>query len=174
MKLGLQHRIDHKHPTKVAELDITSFMNLMIVLVPVLLLNMTYAHLKTIDLTLPELSERIETTPVDQQSLEIQVSEDTLVVMFPAGVPLHTLPLSSGRFDEAQLQKYLKQVKATFQSAARPKKDITLLMHPKSSYQTVVALMDAVRSYPEVVATSVVAAELFPDVSLGDHQGVGS
>jgi hypothetical protein len=36
------------------------------------------------------------------------------------------------------------------------------------SYQTIVTLLDTVRSYPDVVAASVVAAELFPNASLAD------
>jgi|GEM_PF-623108 len=153
----------------IAELDITSFMNLMIVLVPVLLLNMTFSHLKVIDLTLPELSERIVATQTDEQNLEIVVNPTSLMIMFPAGVPLHSIALTDGKFDKSELQTYLKQVKATFAEQATPKSDITLLLHPKSSYQTLVALMESVRSYPEVVAASVVRAALFPDVSLGDN-----
>ena len=41
---------------------------------------------------------------------------------------------------------------------------------PEVDYQTLVTVMDTVRSYPAVVAASVVEAELFPDVSLVDAE----
>ena len=41
---------------KEAELDITSFMNLMIILVPVLLMNMVFSHITVLDLQLPDLA----------------------------------------------------------------------------------------------------------------------
>ena len=40
-----------------AEIDITSFMNLMIVLVPVLLLSLVFSHVRILNLQLPVLSE---------------------------------------------------------------------------------------------------------------------
>jgi len=153
----------------VADLDITSFMNLMIVLVPVLLLNMTFSTLKVIDLTLPELSERIAANPEEQKTVQIVVTPNQLVLEFPAGQALQTFSSTQEGFDQDQLRHYLKQVKATFQAESQPRKDIVLLLHPKASYNTLVSLMDTVRSYPEVVATSVVRAELFPEVSLGDY-----
>lgn len=156
----------------IGDLDITSFMNLMIVLVPVLLLNMTFSTLKVIDLALPELGERIEATPNDQQNIEVVVNENNLELNFPAGVVLQTFDLKSGAFDQDSFQQYLKQVKSTFRAKEIKKTEITLLMHPKSSYDTLISLMGVVRSYPEVVAASVVQAELFPDVSLGDNSGV--
>ena len=50
----------HRHRrvnTQDAELDITSFMNLMIVLVPVLLLSLVFSHVRILNLQLPVLSE---------------------------------------------------------------------------------------------------------------------
>ena len=48
------------------------------------------------------------------------------------------------------------------------KKDILILSQPDTSYQTIVRSMDTVRSFKAVVAASVVEAELFPAISLGD------
>ena len=42
-----------KKPNEEAELNITSFMNLMIVLVPVLLLNMVFTQTMVLDIKLP-------------------------------------------------------------------------------------------------------------------------
>ena len=43
-------------PSNEAELDITSFMNLMIILVPVLLMTMVFSHVTALSLKLPDLN----------------------------------------------------------------------------------------------------------------------
>ena len=48
------------------------------------------------------------------------------------------------------------------------KRDIMILLDSDTNYQTVVSVMDRVRSYSTVVAMEVVEAELFPVISLGD------
>ena len=46
-------RRKHRRLRSEADLDITPFMNLMIVLVPVLLLNMVFAHTSVLELNFP-------------------------------------------------------------------------------------------------------------------------
>ena len=48
------------------------------------------------------------------------------------------------------------------------KQDITVLLEQETDYQTLVTIMDKVRSYPTVQNLEVVHAELFPVISLGD------
>ena len=45
-----------RRPQEAADLDITAFMNLMIVLVPILLINMIIAHTSVLELNFPESS----------------------------------------------------------------------------------------------------------------------
>ena len=47
-----------------------------------------------------------------------------------------------------------------------------MLLEQETDYQTLVAAMDTVRSFEAVIATSVVRAELFPDIALGDAPSV--
>jgi len=49
-------RLRRKFYREEAELDITSFMNLMIILVPVLLLSMVFARTTVLDLKLPDIT----------------------------------------------------------------------------------------------------------------------
>lgn len=152
-----------------AELDITSFMNLMIVLVPVLLMMMVFSRITVLDLTLPELSEASESAmDVKDQRLEIVVRHNVISVYYPQGSLVKDLPLIEQTYDYAGLQGILKQIKQTLISQDIDKKAVTLLLEANISYQAIVALMDATRSYPEVLITSVVEAELFPEISLGD------
>ncbi|MDP2559525.1 biopolymer transporter ExbD [Psychrobium sp. 1_MG-2023] len=150
------------------ELDITSFMSLMIVLVPVLLMMMVFSHISILELKLPSGSGGASEQTEEVKRLELLVEEDALSLFYPQGVLLKTLPKKQGQHDYATLVQALKEVKFLLNEKGIEKKDINLLIAPDINYQTIVSVMDSVRSYQAVVAASVVDAELFPDISLSD------
>ena len=47
-----------------------------------------------------------------------------------------------------------------------------ILSEPNTDYQTIVSIMDAVRSYKTVVAASLVSTALFPEIALGMRQAL--
>ncbi len=153
-----------------AELDITSFMNLMIVLVPVLLMMMVFSRITVLELTLPELGQASEANTLDEpdQQLEIIVRADKVEVFYPQGYLLRTINNTPEGYDFQSLQSLLKQLKQTLNNKGVDKKAASLLLEKDIPYQVIVALMDTTRSYDEVVVASVVQAELFPQISLGD------
>jgi biopolymer transport protein ExbD len=151
-----------------AELDITSFMNLMIVLVPVLLMMMVFSRITVVELQLPQLSDGISASDVENQQLEVLVHAEGVSVFYPQGYLIKELPMLEQSYDYDSLQYTLRQVKQTLINKGIDKKEATLLLADNVPYQVIVALMDATRSYPDVVAASVVDAELFPDISLAD------
>ena len=164
---------------KEAELDITSFMNLMIILVPVLLLSMVFAHTTVLDLNLPDLATESQSADEDDKPkvLEVIVRQDSLAVNYPAGVQIKDLPLKQITLENGDTQLghdfelltlVLQVVKRRLSDEGIEKRDISLLSEPNTDYQTIVSAMDAIRSYKTVVVADVVDAELFPDVSLGD------
>jgi biopolymer transport protein ExbD len=152
-----------------AELDITSFMNLMIVLVPVLLLSLVFSQIRILNLQLPVLSEAELTE--DQQEpkvLELIITKDRFELNYPAGILLKRFDITEQGYDFAALSIYLQDLKLTFQQQAIEKNDILILLEPSVNYQTIVSAMDTVRSFKAVVAANLVDAELFPLISLGD------
>jgi biopolymer transport protein ExbD len=168
-----------------AELDITSFMNLMIVLVPVLLMMMVFSRITVVELILPGIEALGADEAVEEQRLEILVSDDSLNIFFPQGYLVKTITkipavdedgealVSTGaepslQHDFKGLQNTLKLVKQTLLDKAVDKKDIILMLPDSTDYQTIISLIDATRSYKEVLITSVVDAELFPQVSLAE------
>ena len=164
---------------KEAELDITSFMNLMIILVPVLLLSMVFAHTTVLDLNLPDLATESQSADEDDKPkvLEVIVRQDSLAVNYPAGVQIKDLPLKQITLENGDTQLghdfelltlVLQEVKRRLSDEGIEKRDISLLSELNTDYQTIVSAMDAIRSYKTVVVADVVDAELFPDVSLGD------
>ncbi|MGB0833241.1 MAG: ExbD/TolR family protein [Psychrobium sp.] len=152
------------------ELDITSFMSLMIVLVPVLLMMMVFSHITILELKLPSDIDEISAAPNDElKNLELLVGDKDMALYYPQGALLKTIPATDdGQLNYPLLVQALKEVKYLLNEKGIEKKDINLLLPPTTDYQTIVTVMDSVRSYKAVVAASVVDAELFPDVSLSD------
>jgi biopolymer transport protein ExbD len=151
-----------------ADLDITSFMNLMIVLVPVLLMTMVFSQTAVLDLVLPDLGDNQSADNSENRILELVIQDDRMVLNYPAGVHFKSFPRDEGEYDFAGLSDVLQEVKRLLQEKGIDKKDILILSQPDTDYQTIVTAMDTVRSFKAVVAASVVDAELFPDISLGD------
>lgn len=155
--------------TQDAELDITSFMNLMIVLVPVLLLSLVFSQVRILNLQLPVLSEaELAEDQQEPKVLELVISKNHLALNYPAGILLKRFDITEQGYDFAALSVYLQDLKLTFQQQAIEKNDILILLTPSADYQTIVSAMDTVRSFKAVVAANLVDAELFPLISLGD------
>ena len=160
-------RRNRRKPAEEAELDITAFMNLMIVLVPVLLLGLVFSRITVLDLKLPPAASGEGNA--DNQQIELLIRDDALTVNYPRGVRLKTLPkTASGEHDFKLLSVVLQEVKRQLREQNIDKRSITILSEPDTRYQTIVTAMDTVRSFKAVVAASVVDAELFPDIAFGD------
>lgn len=167
-----------------AELDITAFMNLMIVLVPVLLLGMVFSQITVLDLKLPDAAagDSVE-DKTRKKDIELVIRDDGMTVNYPRGILLKAIPKvpapepEDGEAvppEQAEVHNFemlslvLQEVKRQLREKGIEKRDITVLSEPNTTYQTIVSAMDTVRSYKAVVAASVVDAELFPEVSFGD------
>jgi biopolymer transport protein ExbD len=151
-----------------AELNVTSFMNLMIVLVPVLLLNMVFSQLSVLDLKLPTGDQPTVVDPNDV-TLEVIIRPDSMQISYSyllQTVVQATLPLKDGKQDYEGLSATLQEMKKD--PVFAEKRDISLLPEPAIDYQTLVSIMDTVRVYPAVLIDTVVDATLFPDISLGN------
>jgi len=161
-------RYKHK-PIDEAELDITSFMNLMIVLVPVLLLSITFTQITVHEIKLPDLTGGYSASSESQAQLEVLVAEDGFSVFYPdrrsliKQVPLIETELGAA-YDYETLSLVLQDIKTQMSE----RRDILLLANQELDYQNLISTMDTVKSYRTVLAASVVEVELFPEISLGD------
>jgi len=153
-----------------ADLDITSFMNLMIILVPVLLMSMVLARTTVLDLKLPDMADSsIPPTEEPPQQLELIIRADKFEINYPAGIKLKWVEKTpEGTYDYKLLAGVLQETKRLLEDKGIQKKDIYILSETDTDYQTLVSTMDTARSFKAVVAASVVDAELFPEISLGD------
>ncbi len=153
-----------KHHHEAAELDVTPFMNLMIVLVPVLLLSMVFTHTSIIDLNFPTGGDSGGEIDPEAVHLEVIVTTEALLVADGRGGVIKKVPAAKSGHDYEQLSKVMREVKRRMPD----KRDITILLEDETSYQTVVSVMDKVRSYKALQDGELVNAELFPVISLGD------
>jgi biopolymer transport protein ExbD len=155
--------------TQDAELDITSFMNLMIVLVPVLLLSLVFSQVRILNLQLLVTAQTKNEKVIDEPKvLELIISNAGFELNYPSGITLKKFDKTVQGYDFVLLSKYLQDLKLTFQQKDIKKNDILILLTPDIEYQTIVSAMDTVRSFKTVVAANLVDAELFPQISLGD------
>ena len=154
--------------TDQAELEITSFMNLMIVLVPVLLLSMTFTQVTVLDVKLPELTGGTAVSASEQSQLEVRITTEGFRIFYPDNVLVKSIPLvesaEGSAYDYEQLSLVVQEIKRQLPE----KRDALLLSEPSVDYQSLVFTMDALKSYKTVVAASMVEIELFPEISLGD------
>ena len=141
-------------------LDITAFMNMIVVLVPFLLTTAVFSRLAVLELSLPAQSSGFEKLKGDLQ-LEIVIRRDAFEVGDRIGGLLRRVENTSKGYDFQTLSSLMQQLKARFPE----KLEATVLAEPDTSYDTLVQTMDAVR-----VAKSGPAAhvDLFPEISVGD------
>ncbi|SHF10060.1 Biopolymer transport protein ExbD/TolR [Microbulbifer donghaiensis] len=161
----------HGRNKEAPELDITAFLNLMVVLVPFLLVSAVFSRVTILELNMP--SGAGGGAPDDPKvTVEVVVRKDTLeisdgekvIARFPN---LNTAAEGEGAaqatpaeaaaenteqegqallpteevYDLKKLSKFLLQVKASYPD----KTDSILLMEPNIAYEHLVGVMDAVR-----------------------------
>jgi len=154
--------------TDEAEIDVTAFMNLMIVLVPVLLLSMTFTQITVMDITLPELTGGDAVSGSEQSPLEVEINSDGFKIYYPTNVMIQDIPLKEGEEGLEYNHRHLSRVLQEVKNQLPEKQDILVLTSPEVTYQNLVQTMDTVKSYKTVLATNLVEVELFPNISLGD------
>jgi biopolymer transport protein ExbD len=150
------------------ELDITAFMNLMVILVPFLLITTVFTHLTVLDINLPTTSQT-SSTPSKKKTFEINVilgKKYFLVTDNNNNVIKKIQTFKTGGHFKI-LNSVLKQVKVRYPE----KTNITILSQQNSKYDTLISTMDAVRVFNAVEEGEIVQLELFPDISIGDAPG---
>jgi biopolymer transport protein ExbD len=151
-----------------ADLEITAFMNLMIVLVPVLLMSMVFSHISILKLNLPDLTGLVTPSAERNLQLEVVLRKSSFEVYFPSGVLVKTIDAKEAEGDEKLDYATLSLVLQEIKRQVKDKSDVLLLSEADVSYQSLVSTMDTVRGFRTVVAASAVEIELFPEISLGD------
>jgi biopolymer transport protein ExbD len=152
-----------------AELNITAFMNLMVILVPFLLITAVFSRLAILELNLPGSSnEPVE--PQDQVfQLEVIVRADKIEVGDRNQGLLGIYPITDDGYDYEAVGEKLAELKERYPD----KTDASILLEQEIPYDTLVQIMDKVRVSVEIEIDesderTLVRTDLFPDISIGD------
>lgn len=149
---------------ETAHLEITAFINLIVVLVPFLLSTAVFTRLSVIDLSLPAKNSGVEQLKVNNLQLEVVLRPDSLEVGDRLGGLIQRIPNTAKGYDTAALSTLIQQIKAKFPD----KSEASVLAEPNTSYDALVQVMDAVRVVATAKGPAVVHTEMFPNISIGD------
>ncbi|RDH83122.1 MAG: biopolymer transporter ExbD [endosymbiont of Galathealinum brachiosum] len=152
-----------KKSTQV-ELDITAFMNLMVVLVPFLLMSAVFTSINILDLKLPGMGESKPGEKKPDFELQVTVRKNALDLSDTQGGMIKHIPITKSGYNFVLLNQTLRLIKFKFPE----KTNISILSEPYTSYETLVQVMDSVREFKTLQDGEVVVAELFPAISIGD------
>lgn len=148
-----------------AELNVTTFMNLMVVLIPFLLLNAVFVQMSTLTLQLPDEEQAVASTSnTDEEGplrLILSVYADGYELVEKKQEIKQRFPLTDKQtHDGDALNQALLAIKKEHPDTER----ITLLSEPQISYELLIYTMDKVRTH---IQTAENITELFPDISIG-------
>jgi biopolymer transport protein ExbD len=160
MKHRLRRR-NHRHES--ADINITAFMNLMVILVPFLLITAVFSRITILELNLPAAGSS-NAQQEQQFELEIIVREDSVEIGDRNSGLIKRVAATGQGHNFNEISELLQQVKARFPE----KLNATLLLEENTPYDTLVQVMDSVRVARVVQAGSVQLAELFPEIAIGD------
>jgi biopolymer transport protein ExbD len=146
------------------ELDVTTFLNLMVVLVPFLLISAVFSRVTIMELSVPTTAGGSASNKPNF-AIEVIVRKSGLEIANGSSVEA-AIPKKEDQYDMEMLSEMLMRLKARYPE----KEDATVLMEPEIAYDYLIQIMDAVRSTDVKADGSeeVVKMVLFPDISIGD------
>jgi biopolymer transport protein ExbD len=146
------------------ELNITTFLNLMVVLVPFLLITAVFSRMAVIELNLPsstsgapsEIGFRPE---VIVRELGLEITNGRQIIA--------AIPKVDGEYDMATLAQYMRSLKEDYSEVEAA----SVLVEPQVPYDYLIQVMDVVRSVdvPDATAENgFVRVALFPSIAVGE------
>ncbi len=154
-----------RHRETEFELDLTTFINLMVVLLSFLLISSVVREVSVLKVNLPAAASASASPPAHKPLiLEVMILNDQLLVSDRQSGPLKSIPDRQGQHDYAALNTYLRTIKAQYPGLT----EATLLMQATTPYNDLIHTMDAVRYQVEDIGGQDIHMALFPDIALGD------
>ena len=161
----MARRHHYKRRTKDAhELDVTTFLNLMVVLIPFLLITAVFSRLTIVELSLPSSAGGASTS---EEGFRVEVIVREAGIEITNGTAtIASIPKKDEEYDLQTLSDFIIALKQE-----HPKQDAaSVLMEAHIPYDYLIQVMDIVRSV-EVPVEGEVEYELvalFSEISVGD------
>ena len=157
------------------DLDVTTFMNLMVVLVPFLLITAVFSRITIVELTLPSASGGAAKV---EPSFRLEVIvRDSGIELSNGEALIAAIPKVDDQYDLARLGEMVMALKKEYPET----RDASVLLEPEIEYDHLIQVMDVVRSAPlppgavpfprrddQPVEEGVTRIALFTDISIGD------
>ena len=138
--MARKHHYRRRAKEDPAELDITTFLNLMVVLVPFLLITAVFSRIAVVELNLP--SENNNTSDSEPPfSLEVIVRESGLELTNGSEV-IAAIPNVDDQYDLKTLGDYVFSLKNEYPETNAA----SILLEPDIAYDYLIQVMDVVRS----------------------------
>lgn len=156
------YRLRNKQPM---ELEVTTFLNLMVVLVPFLLITAVFSRIAIVELTLPSATGgAAPETPAFR--VEVIVRHDGLEISNGSAI-IAAIPNVDDEYDFATLSEYVMSLKRDYPDLEAA----SVLLEPDIPYDYLIRVMDVVRS-AEVEGSDEeegpIRVALFPNISIGE------
>jgi biopolymer transport protein ExbD len=166
--IGRSARIARHHKRhESADINLTSMIDMMTILVFFLLIHGGFIRLAILELNLPAAQSVPSEEPPTFQ-LEITVRKTGIEVGDRTAGMLSRIEKTDEDYDFAKLTDFLTKIKKQFPD----KVDATLLLEADVPYEVLVSVMDRVRvaeARDETIgAGRLIKTELFPEISIGD------
>ena len=146
------------------EIDVTTFLNLMVVLVPFLLITAVFSRLTIVELNLPSAAGG-PTNNQDNFRVEVIVREAGMEIS-NGSATIASIPKKDEEYDLESLSELIVELKRDYPD----QEEASVLMEPRIPYDYLIQVMDVVRSIevPTDVEDEYELYALFSDISVGD------
>jgi biopolymer transport protein ExbD len=154
-----------RKPQHIEELNLTPFLNLMVILIPYLLLSAVFTQVSVLQVSMPSSGGGAGAEVKQPIVLEVMVYKDHFLVADRQTGPLKTIPQTAqNSLDYKALNEYLHSVKTQYPSVT----EASILLEQDTPYDKLIHTMDAVRIVTSSATGRQAKYALFPDVSIGD------
>ena len=144
-----------------SDLDMTTFMNLMVVLVPFLLITAVFSRITIAELDLPSARSAAPSVPTFR--VEVVVRQAGIEIMDGRQV-IAAIPKEGDAYDLQELSEYLVAIKNEYPE----KEDASVLLEGDIEYDHLIQVMDIVRSVTMDDGGQKTRVDLFTAISIGD------
>ncbi|MCP4321120.1 MAG: biopolymer transporter ExbD [Psychromonas sp.] len=148
------------------ELNITAFLNLMVILVPFLLITAVFSRLTVLELNLPALDAQNDASEPIKLQLELVIRDKSFDIQDANLGLIKRIERAGTATQWKQFSDAMVAIKVRFPDA----NGITLLLEPAIEYKTMIKVMDKVRVAKVVNGFDVETVVLFPNISIGDAE----
>ena len=146
------------------EIDVTTFLNLMVVLIPFLLITAVFSRLTIVELDLPSNASGVA-PQADSFRVEVIVREPGIEISNGKSI-IATVPKKDDEYDLDELSQMMVALKQEYPNIDTA----SVLMEPFVPYDYLIQVMDVVRTVevPTDVENEYELYALFSDISVGE------